>query len=85
MPQYSNTRSNLGMAQHKVEHLTDTQERLLAVIRRRIREQGDAPTIAELRAETGHSAGGMAYQLAELETKGAIVREPGRPRGIRLT
>lgn len=73
------------MAQHKVAHLTDTQERLLAVIRRRIREQGEAPTIAELRAATGHSAGGMAYQLAQLEAKGAIVREPGRPRGIRLT
>ncbi|WP_020135010.1 LexA family protein [Streptomyces sp. 351MFTsu5.1] len=73
------------MAQHKVEHLTDTQERILRIIRRHIVDTGDAPTVAEIRAETGRSAGAVHYQLGELEAKAAIVREPHRPRGIRLT
>jgi len=73
------------MAQHKVDHLTDVQSRILAAIRRRIVEDGESPTVAELRAELGLSAGGVHYQLRELEAKAAIVREPGRPRGIRLT
>jgi repressor LexA len=72
------------MVQHKVDYLTTTQETILAVIRRRILEDGEAPTIAELRAETGRSTGGVVYQLRELEAKCAIVREPGQPRGIRL-
>lgn len=73
------------MAQHKVDHLTATQSRILTAIRRRIVEDGEAPTVAELRAELGLSAGGVHYQLRELEAKAAIRREPGRPRGIRLT
>lgn len=73
------------MVQHKVDYLTPAQETILAAIRHRIREDGEAPTIAELRAATGRSTGGVMYQLRELEAKAAIVREPGRPRGIRLT
>jgi len=73
------------MAQHKVDYLTVTQEQLLRIIRRRIADTGEAPTVAELRAETGRSAGGVHYQLGELEAKGAIARERGRARGIRLT
>ena len=73
------------MAQHKVEHLTATQARILAAIRRRIVEDGESPTVAELRAELDLSAGGIHYQLGELAAKGAIVREPRRARGIRLT
>jgi repressor LexA len=73
------------MAQHKVEHLTEHQERILAIIRRHITDIGEAPTVAKLCAETGRNAGAVHYQLRELEAKAAIVREPGRPRGIRLT
>lgn len=73
------------MVRYKVDYLTETQEAFLAVIRRRILEDGEAPTIAELRTATGRSTGGVLHQLRELEAKAAIVREPGRPRGIRLT
>ena len=73
------------MANHKVDYLTDTQERILRVIRDAIADRGEAPTVAEIRAETGRSAGGVHYQLGELAAKGAIVREPRRARGIRLT
>jgi repressor LexA len=73
------------MAQHRVDYLTVTQERILRCIRRRIVEDGESPTVAELGDELGLSAGGVHYQLGELEAKAAIVREPGQPRGIRLT
>ncbi|WP_405673310.1 LexA family protein [Streptomyces sp. NBC_01530] len=73
------------MAQHKVDYLTATQERILTHIRHAIIEDGDAPTVAELAARVGLAASTVHYQLVELEAKAAIVREPGRPRGIRLT
>lgn len=73
------------MARHKVDYLTDVQERILHIIRRHIAEDGEAPTVAEISGETGRSASAVHYQLRELEAKYAIVREPGRPRGIRLT
>jgi repressor LexA len=72
------------MARHRVEYLTDRQEQILRHIRMAITEQGDAPTVAELADAVGLAASTVHYQLRELETKGAIVREPGRPRGIRL-
>ncbi|WP_171110578.1 MULTISPECIES: hypothetical protein [unclassified Streptomyces] len=73
------------MANHKVEHLTATQERILRCIREHIADQGEAPTVAEIGHQAGlRSRASVHYQLGELETKGAIVREPGRHRGIRL-
>jgi repressor LexA len=72
------------MARHKVEYLTDTQERILRHIRLAITDQGDAPTVAELADATGMRPSSVHYQLRELEAKGAIVREPGTARGIRL-
>lgn len=72
------------MARHKTEYLTDTQEQILRVIRLAIADKGDAPTVAEIAEEVGLRPSSVHYQLRELEAKGAIVREPGRPRGIRL-
>ncbi|MFE6355841.1 LexA family protein [Streptomyces rochei] len=72
------------MARHKTEYLTDTQEQILRVIRLAITDQGDAPTVAEIAEQVGLRPSSVHYQLRELEAKGAIVREPGRPRGIRL-
>lgn len=72
------------MARHKTEYLTDTQEQILRAIRLAITDQGDAPTVAEIAEEVGLRPSSVHYQLRELEAKGAIVREPGRPRGIRL-
>ncbi|NJP49239.1 MarR family transcriptional regulator [Streptomyces sp. SBST2-5] len=73
------------MVRRKVQHLTETQERILREIRLAIVDRGDAPTIAELADTVGLRWSSVHYQLRELEAKGAIVREPGRPRGIRLT
>ncbi|WP_461088008.1 LexA family protein [Streptomyces deserti] len=53
-------------------------------IRAAITEQGVAPTVAEIAGQVGLRPSSVHYQLRELEAKGAIVRKPRRPRGIRL-
>ncbi|WP_406369750.1 hypothetical protein OG788_07985 [Streptomyces sp. NBC_00647] len=74
------------MARHRVDYLTDVQEHILRTIRESIVDRGEAPTVVEIGAAVGMtSRSSVHYQLRELETKGAIVREPRRPRGIRLT
>lgn len=72
------------MANHKVDYLTARQEEILRCIRQAITDDGDAPTIAELATHVGLAPSTIHYQLVELEAKGAIIREPGRPRGTRL-
>ncbi|MCC5480563.1 LexA family protein [Streptomyces barringtoniae] len=70
---------------HRAEHLTETQERVLRCIRQTIADRGEAPTVQEIGDAVGmRSRSSVHYQLVELETKQAIVREPGRARGIRL-
>lgn len=74
------------MANHKVDFLTTTQERILRHIRAHIADQGEAPTVQEIGAAVGmRSRASVHYQLVELEAKGAITRERGRHRGIRLS
>lgn len=73
------------MARHRVDYLTVTQERILRCIRETIADRGEAPTVQEIGERVGmRSRASVHYQLGELEAKGAIVREPGRRRGIRL-
>ncbi|MFI2764763.1 LexA family protein [Streptomyces echinatus] len=61
------------------------QERVLRCIRQAIADRGEAPTVREIGDAVGMSRrSSVHYQLVELETKQAIVREPGRARGIRL-
>lgn len=70
---------------HRVDHLTDIQERILRCIREAIADRGEAPTYAEIGQAVGmRSRASVHYQVVELEAKQAIVREPGRRRGIRL-
>lgn len=70
---------------HRVDHLTDTQERILRCIRQTITDRGEAPTVAEIREAVGmRSQASVHYQLVELEAKGAIIRERYQHRGIRL-
>ncbi|MDT0608909.1 LexA family protein [Streptomyces lancefieldiae] len=72
------------MANHRVEYLTSRQEEILRHIRLAITNEGDAPTVAEIATAVGLRPSSVHYQLRELEAKGAIVREPGTARGIRL-
>ncbi|MER6738234.1 LexA family protein [Streptomyces puniciscabiei] len=70
---------------HRVAHLTPAQERILHCIRQAILDRGEAPTVSEIGQAVGmRSRSSVHYQVLELESKQAIVREPGRTRGIRL-
>jgi repressor LexA len=74
------------MGHYKVEHLTAIQERILRCIRESIADRGEAPTVVEIGAAVDLSSrSSVHYQLRELQAKNAIVVEPRRPRGIRLT
>lgn len=65
--------------------LTVRERQVLDAIRDAIAARGYPPTFTELIASTGlTSRAGVAYVLAQLETKGAIERDPGTPRGIRV-
>jgi repressor LexA len=65
--------------------LTLQQELILDCIRETIAATGEAPTVLEISRYVGMKSGsGVHYQLQQIEKKGAIIREPGRPRGIRL-
>ncbi|MFF7358352.1 LexA family protein [Streptomyces filipinensis] len=70
---------------HRIDHLTEVQERILRCTRQHIADHGEAPTVQETGAAVGmRSRSSVHYQLGELEWKRAIVREPGRSRGIHL-
>lgn len=74
------------MARQRIDYLTDQQERIIAFIRHRIEERGEAPTLTEIGAAFGlRSRASVHWHLERIEQQGAIIREPGRPRGIRLT
>lgn len=65
--------------------LTLQQELILDCIRKTIAATGQAPTVVEISRHVGRKSGsGIHYQLQQIEKKGAIIRDPGRPRGIRL-
>lgn len=74
------------MANYGVPYLTPRQEQIVQCIRESITDRGEAPTVQEIRARFGYRSGASVhYQLAQIERKGAIVRDPHRARGIRLT
>lgn len=74
------------MANHGVPYLTTRQEQIVQCIRESIADRGEAPTVREIGHRIGYrSEASVHYQLAQIERKGAIVREAGRTRGIRLT
>ncbi|MFE7706346.1 hypothetical protein ACFU6I_11210 [Streptomyces sp. NPDC057486] len=56
-----------------------------AASRECITDTGEAPTVREIGQYIGlSSVSAVHYQLRQCEEKGAIAREPWRPRGIRL-
>jgi len=66
-------------------HLTDTQQSMLAFIGERIAADGMPPSQAEIAAAFGFSGvRATQYHLEALEDAGAIIRVPGKARGIRL-
>lgn len=73
------------MANHRVDYLTDTQERILRCIREAITDRGESPTVKELGEQLGmRSTATVHWHLGRIEALGYITREPRTPRGIRL-
>ena len=73
------------MARPRTDHLTDQQERILAHIRQSIADRGEPPTFNEIGAAAGlRTRSSVAYQVEQLQQKGAITRQPNVARGIRL-
>jgi repressor LexA len=65
--------------------LTDRQNEILALIRRRLAESGAPPTRAEIATELGFRSPNAAEEhLKALARKGVIELVPGAARGIRL-
>ncbi|MFF9024796.1 LexA family protein [Streptomyces eurythermus] len=56
---------------------------MLRCIRRHIADHGEAPTVRQIGQAVGmRGRASVHYWLVELAAKSAIVREPGRTRGI---
>jgi len=64
--------------------LTPANVRALTALSCWIDEHGYPPSITDLAAELGLSRTAVAHQLRALHAKGAITREPGRARAIRI-
>jgi SOS-response transcriptional repressor LexA len=68
------------------EHLTEREEEILRVIRRSIQDRGEALSVRELAREIGmRSTASVAYHLANLQERGALVRDGHSWQTCRLT
>ncbi|MFG3266408.1 LexA family protein [Streptomyces bobili] len=74
------------MVNRRPEHLTEREEEILRAIRRSIQERGEAMSVRELAREIGvRSTASVAYHLANLEKRGALVRDGCSWQTCRLT
>ncbi|MEV4417305.1 transcriptional repressor LexA [Catellatospora sp. NPDC049609] len=63
--------------------LSARQRRILEVIHEWVTRRGYPPTLREIGREVGLAASSsVSYQLRELEDKGLLVRDKGRPRAL---
>jgi repressor LexA len=69
----------------KPPKLTDRQQQVLAQVSWYIKRHGRPPTLRESAAVLHISIDTVRRELAVLNRKGAIVREPGKARAIRIT
>lgn len=65
--------------------LTPRQQKVLTVIRRSVDERGYPPSLREIGEAVGlTSPSSVAHQLASLERKGYLRRDPNRPRAMEV-
>lgn len=64
--------------------LTPANLHTLRMLRRFIKREGRAPSLAELGVECAIGKTAARFQLVALMEKGAIERDPGKPRAIRI-
>ncbi|MFD9436370.1 hypothetical protein [Streptomyces sp. NPDC060002] len=68
------------------EHLTAREEEILRAIRHSIQDRGEALSVRQLGREIGpRSPASVAYHLANLEERGALIREGRSWQTCRLT
>ncbi|WP_336923122.1 transcriptional repressor LexA [Aquipuribacter sp. SD81] len=73
------------MAGQDLEGLTERQRRVLETIREAVRTRGYPPSMREIGESVGlTSPSSVAHQLATLERKGYLRRDPHRPRAIEV-
>lgn len=68
-----------------MEHVTTRQQRILEFIRRTVEERGYPPTVREIGEAVGLTSSSSVHaQLANLEKKGLLRRDPTKPRAIEV-
>ncbi|MEV5899923.1 hypothetical protein [Streptomyces sp. NPDC052127] len=68
------------------QHLTAREEEILRAIRHSIRDRGEALSVREMARELGlRSPASVPYHLANLEERGALVRDGRNWQTCRLT
>lgn len=74
-----------GLIRVRPRPLTRVQRRVLDIVETEIRQTGVAPTLAEIGAQLGGRCFATVHEhLRELESRGYILREFQKRRGIRL-
>lgn len=68
-----------------MDELTSRQRRILEFIQRTVRERGYPPTVREIGEAVGLTSSSSVHsQLANLERKGLLHRDPTKPRAVTL-
>lgn len=68
-----------------MQELTPRQRRIVEFIRRTVRERGYPPTVREIGEAVGLTSSSSVHaQLANLQRKGVLRRDPSKPRAIEL-
>jgi repressor LexA len=65
--------------------ITPPQTLILNIIGTAIKRDKVPPTVREIATEAGLGTSTTAYHLAELQAKGYLHRNPGKPRALKLT
>jgi len=69
-----------------VSDITSRQQRILDFIERTVRERGYPPTVREIGEAVGLTSSSSVHaQLANLERKGLLTKDPSKPRAMTLS
>src|ERR671925_2305741 len=74
-----------GTGGRYMENITARQRRIIDYIGQTVRERGYPPTVREIGEAVGlNSSSSVHAQLANLERRGLLRRDPSRPRAMEL-
>jgi len=76
---------SLQNRREQVDNITSRQRRILEFIQRTVRDRGYPPTVREIGEAVGlNSSSSVHAQLANLERRGLLKRDPTKPRAMEL-